>query len=326
MASGYFPSANLRSAPVPLTTEALESLAPARMGRGIRLDSREYKLMLDPAKFGDAPAPTIEQLWTKVIMDIIATALDRRNNGKPRHKKRFALGPERHVVFHDTKDGFLNVNGYLLRERTSLKDGRRELTVKFRSPDIFQAAQSWIGAAGGKAEFEEDIAPLIRRTFTRSGEVRVAFARPPTMRSLFSKSVTVRIDGDLAIESLRNVTALFPGFGGALRKAGLDKETFRAPLESGERIHELVFNGALVDLGDNVEAEFDVTLWYAEEAAELMIAELSFKYSTKKGAVAGAVARRAMILFQAMQETLGDWASPERETKTSLALPASCRD
>jgi hypothetical protein len=326
MASGYFPSANLRSAPVPLTTEALRSVAPGRITRGIRLDSREYKLMLDPAKFDDAPEPTIERLWGKVITDIIAAALDRRNRGKPRHKKSLAPGPERHVVFHDTKDGFLNANGYLLRERTSLKDGRRELTLKFRTPDIFQAAQSWIGAAGGKAEFEEDIAPLIRRTFARSGEVRVAFAHPPTMRSLFSKSVTVRIDADFATQSLRHVTALFPGFGGALRKAGLDKETFRAPLQSGERIHELVFNGAFVDLGENLEAEFDVTLWYADEATEPMVAELSFKYPTNKGAVAGAVARRAMILFQAMQEMLGDWASPERETKTSLALPASCRD
>ena len=72
-------------------------------------------------------------------------------------------------------------------------------------------------------------------------------------------------------------------------------------------------------------ADFDLTLWSAEQTSEPMIAELSFKYKTRKGAVAGAVARRAMVLFQSLQELLGDWASPERETKTSLALPESCR-
>jgi hypothetical protein len=86
-----------------------------------------------------------------------------------------------------------------------------------------------------------------------------------------------------------------------------------------------VFSGALVDLGNDTDADLDLTLWYAEGAAEPMIAELSFKYKTRKGAVAGAVARRAMVLFQALQESLDDWASPEGETKTSLALPKGCR-
>jgi hypothetical protein len=325
MANGYFPSSNLRSAPVPLTAEALEGVSPARTARGLRLDSREYKLMLDPAKFVGARKLIVERLWDEVITDIIATRLDRRNNGKLRHKKKLTPGPERHVVFRDTEGGLLNANGYLLRERMRVRDGRRELTVKFRTPDIFQAAQSWIVAADD-AEFEEDIAPLIRRTFTPAGEVHVAFAQPPTMRSLFSQSATVGIEKDFAIRSLRDVIGLFPGFATALRRIGIDEEIVRTRLRSGERVHELVFNGALVDLGENVDAEFDLTLWYADETAEPMVAELSFKYATNNGAVPGGVARRAMILFQALQDTLGDWASPERETKTSVALPAGCRD
>jgi len=316
----------LRSALVPLTKQALEGVSPAAPAKGIRIDSREYKLMLNPAKFVGAPKPIIARFWDRLLKNVIAEELDLRNNGKPRHKKEFAPGSERQVVFLDTDACSLNANGYLLRERTRMKDGRRELTVKFRTPDIFLAAQSWIAAAGGDVEFEEDIAPLIRRTFTRSGKVAVGFAKPPAMRSLFSHSVTRRIESDLVIGSLRDVTALLPDLGGALRNVGVKKRMFDAPLRSGERIHERVFGRALVDLGDNVDAEFDITLWFVEGAAEPMIAELSFKYKTRKGVAAAGVARRGMLLFLALQESLGEWASPERETKTSLALPRSCRD
>jgi hypothetical protein len=54
------------------------------------------------------------------------------------------------------------------------------------------------------------------------------------------------------------------------------------------------------------------------------IAELSFKYALSEGAEAGAAARRALALFKALQSDLKEWASPDRETKTSAALPAAC--
>jgi hypothetical protein len=54
---------------------------------------------------------------------------------------------------------------------------------------------------------------------------------------------------------------------------------------------------------------------------EPFTAEISFKYETESGRVSEAMARRALKLFQAMQEGLGDWLTLERATKTSLALP-----
>ena len=95
----------------------------------------------------------------------------------------------------------------------------------------------------------------------------------------------------------------------------------------GERFHERVFSGAFagVDLGNKIDAEFDLTLWHIAGAAQPVVAELSFKYEFDNGDLEGAVAWRALVLFRALQEMLGDWASPERETKTSLALPKSCQ-
>jgi hypothetical protein len=172
------------------------------LAAGPKLDSREYKLMLNPEKFASAPQRIVARFWDRVLKDVIATSLDRRKNDKRRHKGDFAPDQERIVVFRDTKGGELNANGYLLRERSRRNGGRRELTLKFRTPDIFLAAQSWIGTvAGDDVEFEEDIAPLIKRT---------TFARPPTMRSMFSRSVTEKIKSDRAICSLLDVTALIP--------------------------------------------------------------------------------------------------------------------
>jgi hypothetical protein len=55
-----------------------------------------------------------------------------------------------------------------------------------------------------------------------------------------------------------------------------------------------------------------------------VVAEVSYKYQTEKGEVSAAVAWRALTLFRAMQEMLGDWTSPERQTKTAVGLPARC--
>ena len=184
MGSGHFPSASQQSPLVPLTEEGLARLSPLVLAAGPKLDSREYELMLDPAKFADEPQRSVDRLWDRVLKDVIATRLDRRKNGEPRHKKKFEPDHERLVVFRDTEGCLLNANGYLLRERSRLNGDQRELTLIFRTPDIFLAAQSWIGGtAGDDLEFEEDIAPLIRRTTTASGQEKVAFARPPTMRS-----------------------------------------------------------------------------------------------------------------------------------------------
>ena len=145
------------------------------------------------------------------------------------------------------------------------------------------------------------------------------------MRSLFSRSATRRIKAEPSLTSLADVVALYPGLDAALERGGVVGTALQMPLMSGERFRELVFSGAFVDLG-KVEAEFDLTLWHVGEAAQPVIAELSFKYKVEDGEVADEDAWRALVLFRALQETLGEWASPESETKTSLALPKSCQN
>jgi hypothetical protein len=304
---------------------------PGAWAEAPQLESREYKLILNPAKFAGPPQPIVDRLWKDVLQRVIAQRLDRTDDGEFRHKKSFSLKHERFVVFRDAlavigdkKTCLLDASGHSFRDRTRVKDGRRELTLKFRTPDIFLAAQSTIGTESDEIKFEEDIAPLIVRTVTASNQDSAAYARPPTMRSLFSRSATRRIKSEPSLKSLADLAGMQPGLKAALRRAGVKDEALQAPLLTGERFHELVFSGALVDLGKKVNAEFDLTLWHIEGTAQPAIAELSFKYEVEDGEVDGGVAWRALVLFRALQETLGDWASPESETKTSLALPKSC--
>jgi hypothetical protein len=315
-------------------TAALAESADAR-AEGLKLDSREYKLMLEPAKFQGKPLKkAVDEFWEKHLVEIIEKRLDRRSNGKPRHKDSFKLDEERHVVFRDTakfrdiKACVLKSNGYVLRERVKLKDGQpggREITLKFRTPDLLLAATAPFEGAGGKADkkFEEDLTPQIER---RGGVP--AFAQPPASRSLFSASVKhKKVKPETSVASLKDVMKLYPGVEASLRRAGMGEGAAAAPLASGEKYHEIVFSKARVDLGENTDAEFDLTFWYrpGQAAAQPpVIAEVSFKYDMDGGKVAEPVARRAAVLFRAMQEMLGGWTSAAHQTKTSMALPEAC--
>ena len=121
------------------------------------------------------------------------------------------------------------------------------------------------------------------------------------------------------------MVALYPGLDAALERGGVAGATLQLPLLPASAFASWS-SAARSSTSEASTAEFDLTLWHVGEAAQPAIAEFSFKYEVKDGEVADEVAWRALVLFRALQETLGDWASPESETKTSLALPKSCQN
>jgi hypothetical protein len=301
---------------------------------GIKLDSREYKLMLAPGKFAgeDEAAKVVDRFWHEALKPIIDGRLDTRHDGTPRSKNAFKPDSEqRHVLFRDTEDCLLDHNGYSFRERVRLKNGdeksNREVTLKFRTPDLFLASETALKGSNEEAstKFEEDIAPVIVSTFDQSAHTSRVVVQPRSMRSLFSLSTKETVGPDETFEVLGDVMQAYPDLRANLRKAGAPNDVAGSRLVAGIVIQELVFEGAKVDLGQDTDAEFALTLWYSqnhEKSSEPLTAEISFKYDTDDGRVNEAVAQRALKLFQAMQEGLGAWSSPEHATKSSLALPA----
>jgi hypothetical protein len=301
---------------------------------GIKLDSREYKLMLAPGKFAreDEAAKVVDRFWHEALKPVIDGRLDTRDDGTPRSKKAFKPdSKQRHVLFRDTEDCLLDHNGYSFRERVRLKDreensSNREVTLKFRTPDLFLASETAL--KGSKEEsstkFEEDIAPVIVLTFDQSAHTSQVVVQPRSMRSLFSLSTKETVGPNETFEVLGDVMKAYPDLRANLRKARAPNDVAGSRLVAGISIRELVFEGAKVELGQDTDAEFALTLWYSqnyEESSDPFTAEISFKYDTDDGRVNEAVAQRALKLFQAMQEGLGEWSSPEHATKTSLALP-----
>jgi hypothetical protein len=221
----------------------------------------------------------------------------------------------------------LTLSGYSLRERPDLEDGApvagsRELTLKLRTPDIMIAADAVPKKDDpqfGDSKFEEDIAPLLVRKSDADGKVALVHS----MRSQFSVSIDIEAASPLA--TFGDAVAIYPTLPARLAAAGTPKVDSATQLIPGKIFDEIVFEGAKLELGGEKPAGIDVSLWYAQGTAGKQapeLAELSFKYKVKNAD--GAAARKALALFQALQRELGDWASPEQESKTSLALPNGC--
>ena len=303
---------------------ALLATCAAAAADDVRLQSREYKLMLEPKRFDRlAPQRVVDQLWTTKLTGIIGTRLDTRNDGGTRAKGKFDKSTQRRILFRDTHEScLLDREGYIFRERVRQRDGKpdREVTLKFRSPDMFLAAARTTKAGGSK--FEEDIAPLVAGSSGKGGPAK--FVTPPSMRSLFSASETRDVPADARFATLADVFRLYPDLGIRLERAGIQPSE---ALQSGRAFNEMVISGGTVDLGGNLDAEFDVTLWYdgLPGRGKPETAELSFKYDVKSGSVSGEAAGRALRLFAAMQTELADWASPDRETKASVGLLTVCK-
>jgi hypothetical protein len=304
----------------------------------VKIASREYKLMLDPAKFTSSDrVEKANKLWREV-KKISAKELGKKD-GEARAQGSFKEGKERTVLFRDTEGCVLKKQNYTFRERQDLDNGEpeedgREVTLKLRTPDMFIAAAAHARAKGDPEEpevkFEEDVAPLLRAL-----PGTVAFASPASARSLFSVSVTHEtVAADEKFETLRDITKRYPDLKKRLERGGTKPGELNAALKQGEQFHEFVLKGAKIDFGKDKDkdketnAKFDLTLWYPKNTsgAAPVTAELSYKHDVDDGKVGGGTAERAFKLFTALQEGLDGWTSPGHETKTYIGLLADCQD
>jgi len=184
---------------------------------------------------------------------------------------------------------------YIFRER--VKDGEREVTLKYRSVDRFIATKKNMGGtvSGWESKFEEDIA--------------VPFV------SKYSYSTKQSISNNKNLNKMSDPVGLY---------RGLQSENYDENLEivkvGNLTVSEYVYKSATVDLGA-LDAEFSLTLWYDEVVSSIqpIVAEISFKNEDTNENFSNNVVTRAQKLFIAMQlhNTLGDWNSTNSLTKTA---------
>ena len=191
----------------------------------IKVNSREYKIMLNASRFTgneDQALKSATHFWRDATKAFGATVLgaDGELNRVENHRL---------IRFFDTKTTHLNSNSYIFRERADPKSKTREVTLKFRHADRYVSADRDMNTAGkakAKTKFEEDIKPAFQQ--------------------LYSYSTTVPVALDHKLAAMKDIVKLFPGL-----KRGLNGGAEDEPLEvvQGLTARELVIGGASLYLG-----------------------------------------------------------------------------
>jgi len=287
--------------------------ASGKQMRAVRLDSREYKLLLRPEGFaGETMAERVNRLWHENVVPVVET-LDRTASGRPRHAGCFELADQRPIRYRDTAAHDLDRLDLSLRLRGN---SPAELTLKYRMPDLFVVAEAAARHASGKPGLEEDIAPLE----VQHRPKQVVGPMSPSMRSRFAWSED-RAPPDPLPGTVAELAGLFP-----LVKARLRQDPANgaksSPLLEGPQFDEYVFRGPFVDFGGKAKGKFAFTLWFPRgETGQARVAELSWRCKFGKSPMPGRSALRAYQLFLGLQRQLQSSIDEKNSSKTKLALP-----
>jgi hypothetical protein len=259
--------------------------------------SREYKVMLRASLFdGDDAAmrQAVDRFWSDV-----AKALEPLDI--PTTETFSEVKARRLIRFFDTDEHMLHGDSYIVREREDMATGEREVTLKFRHPDRYIAADRSMAAAKAsevKTKFEEDVKP----PFT----------------SVFSFSTTQPLESGQVLKQMSDVADLFPGLADALEDLPHD-----APLVLVKDFvgREVVLEGAQLLLGSrDMAADCALVVWYDEGEMDTtpVVAEFSFKYGDEEEQYRASVAKDAYAILGLLQNGLTDWVDPNPRTKTAF--------
>lgn len=282
----------------------------------LRVTSREYKTMLDAARFqGDetamlATAGTFWNAFAHQVRDLV-----RLQEGQALNE----IAKRRLIRFHDARttnagpgaEYRLRSNGYVLRERTNLKGKKREVKLKYRHPDRYVAESR---------SMKPDNKDEVRTKFEE--DVKSIDAAPPFL-SLYSFAAKRRI-GRQPLEAMRDPVKFFPSL-----KTWLDTYDKKEPLEpvGGFTAQELVITGGHVSLPPDVAVECALVVWYdqtADPQIQPKVVEFSFRYGDDEESYSGETALAAYRVFARLQEELTDsWVSRDTPTKTAFVYGLS---
>ena len=275
----------------------------------MKVESREYKLLISHEPFADADA-ALKALWEEI--EEAAKTLP-----MIRIKSKLDEKESRTIVFLDTPDHTLRRHGLVLRRRAN--DEGVEYTLKCRSEDRYFAAGTDVRAAEGlKAEdkLEEDIAPPFRCRFSRSATITIPEDRKAALRK--------------TPKTLREATAFFPLLG-TLRTDGRPcvSETVLAPVNS-ITIQECVWKGGKILFEpegteeESEKASAALILWSRGRESRPAVAELSFRIKDREERFNRDQATAAQEVYRLLQRL--DWAWPEGITKTEYIYRDASHD
>lgn len=247
------------------------------------VDSKEYKVLIDPSRFASNPSTAAATLLQNLSTRLSALGFDKTVTGN------FSAGDRDTLAYYDTaKSCSLMKAGYSVRTRAG---DHSDIQFKFRHPD--EELSYWTDVSGaGKntsTKLETDVTPgsLVLAHSTKQD----ATTTPATVADLIKQ-----FPGASALSSLSSST---------LSKV------------AGVTVTQQEYDGPESDLGQS-KAEFALTLWYIDGAATPALAELSFRVEADEDKYfTTPVLQRSQVLNTALGSIGNNWNIANDGGKTS---------
>ena len=256
------------------------------MAKVLRINSREYKLILSADRFADREGG-IEAL--RDLVRLLTGKLDADMEDQSELEVR-------RTYYLDTPARHLRQAGYALRVRFEEEDGKYKLALKHRAADRYLVGAKDLSSREDedKLKFEEDILPAFR--------------------SVFSQSNSIWFESLPKLENLNDAAEIYPGLGD-LEVPG---ETPLAKVNDFEA-HEVFCKLCKVKFGKKPKAKLGLSFWYlTPDDRWPLIAECAFDYGNKEqndDSFPTPVVQGANDLFRALQGQPG-WFDLNATTKT----------
>ena len=260
-----------------------------------KLNSSEYKLLLNNEKFGDYETG-FKNYWS-----IVKTVANNNNIPVLENENPYEL-KHKEVSFFDTKNLDLRKSGFLIRQKVGYKDDHKkpgfEFGVKYRQSNPKDALSIDLTLAQGytpkydKIELESDVV----YNAISNGERDIKY------------SVSNSIKLDRAPEmTLGSFTKIYPSLG------ALDlSPSASLHLVGGVSADEWMVVPGKLDFGDGLFGRVDMTIWIIQtENGELRIPEFSFDHPFLEDREYNKEAmRRCTNFIDELQKFQPDWVVP----------------
>jgi hypothetical protein len=247
------------------------------------VDSKEYKVLIDPARFAGDPLVAAQALQHDLQQRVQQLGFDKPITGQ------FVADGDDRVSYYDVPGTCLfQQQGYTFR----LRQGEdNSVQWKYRHADEELAAATNVSGGGvnPKTKLETDVSPGSLVYAHSTSQEATHAGEPHHVREVIAQFPSASLFGEQAAEAL-------------------------APV-GGLHIHQLEYSGPSSDLGKS-NAKFTLSLWSVDRTAPALV-ELSFRVKADDEAYFTVpVLQRSQILMKAIS-SLDGWTLSPSTTKTA---------
>lgn len=263
-----------------------------------RVGYREFKLLLHPERLAEADAIGAYARHLDKVARRLGIAFDRLHHPEPQFRE---------VVFYDTPRFRFYEEGFILRKRTFLKNGRKrpdfELTIRFRHRDAATAAAL-------------DMRPLLPclNSLKFKQQILPENTRPGGLRLLYATGCELDSPNVILTQRARIIAQVFP----ALQRVRSANPEAELAVVNGRVVEERLVHLGELTFGPKTACMASIAVWRDQANGADMIGE--FGYQLKFDGLASLRPKARALsetLFREIQTEAPDWLALGT-TKTAL--------